>query len=89
MFMWYISQCMVSIINIINGSKEPIIGFQIQYTNKTYDIWWVRQVESFWIHEFIFWSNTILIHIDTKVILPKYEKSCMVYRCKWNKIKIK
>ena len=29
------------------------------------------------------WVITILNHIDTKAILPKYKDSCMVYRPKW------
>ena len=31
----------------------------------------------------IIWVNTILIHIHTRAILPRYEGSCMVYRPKW------
>ena len=29
------------------------------------------------------WVNTILNHIDAKVILPKYDNSCMVYTLEW------
>ena len=28
----------------------------------------------------IIWVDTILNHIDTRMILPRYEDSCMVYR---------
>ena len=31
----------------------------------------------------IIWVNTILTHIDTRMLLPKYEGSCMAYRPKW------
>ena len=31
----------------------------------------------------VIWVNTILNHIDTRVILPSYEGPCMVYRPKW------
>ena len=31
----------------------------------------------------IIWVDTILEHIDTWVILPRYEGSWMVYRPKW------
>ena len=31
----------------------------------------------------IIWVNTIPNHIDTRVILPRYESSCMGYRPEW------
>ena len=33
----------------------------------------------------IFWVNTILNHIDTRAILPRYEGSCLVFRPKWGR----
>ena len=30
----------------------------------------------------IIWVNTLLKHIDTRMIIPRYESSCMVYRPK-------
>ena len=31
----------------------------------------------------IFWINIILEHVETRVIIPRFEDSCMVYRPKW------
>ena len=31
----------------------------------------------------IMWVNTILNHIDTRPIFPRYESSCIVYRPEW------
>ena len=39
--------------------------------------------EALCILEFVIWVNTILNHIDTRVILPKYESSCMVHGPEW------
>ena len=34
------------------------------------------------VYRVIIWVSTILNHIDTKVILPRYRDSCLVYRPK-------
>jgi hypothetical protein len=34
--------------------------------------------------QIIKWIKTILNHIDTRVILLKYESSCLVYRTEWS-----
>ena len=33
------------------------------------------------------WVNTILKHIDTRTIFPRYGSSCMVYKSEWNKLR--
>ena len=72
-----IGECMVSIINVNNGIKEPICGYQTCNTNQTIDIWWACQGEGILYTWLITWVNTILNHIDTRVILPTHEVLAM------------
>ena len=41
----------------------------------------VKGIESLYT-QVIIWVNSILNHIDSKAVLPRYEGSCMMYRPK-------
>jgi len=43
---------------------------------------YVEVRESLYTHV-ILWVYSILNHMDTRAILPRYEGSCMVYRHEW------
>ena len=80
----YIGECMVSIININDGIKEPTWEYQICNTSQKLIFGgYVKVRESFYT-QVIIWVDTILNHIDTTVILPRYECSCIVYRPEWH-----
>ena len=78
----YIGECVVSIININDGIKEPTHGYQNCNISQIliFD-GYVKMRESLYT-QVIICVNTILKCIDTKVILPRYKSSCMVYRPK-------
>ena len=71
---------MVSMINTNNGIPEPTLGYQNCNTSQIliFDAY-VNVRESLYTRVII-WVNTILNHIDTRGVLPRYEGSCMVYR---------
>ena len=70
-------------INVNNGVKEPAHGYQKCNTSLKLDFGgYVKVRESLYIRVII-WVNTILNHIDTRAISPRYEGSCIVYRPKW------
>ena len=76
----YIGECTVVIININNGKKEPTCGYQNCNTSQILIFGgYVKVRESLYIRIIIL-VNTILAMNDTKVILPRSESSCMVYR---------
>lgn len=80
---WDIGECMVSLININNGIKGITCGYQNFKTNPILLFGGYFEVrESLYTH-IILWVHSILNHIDTRAILPRYEGSRMVYRLKW------
>ena len=72
---WYIGDEGISLIHINNGIKES--------THNTIQLMklggYVKMRESLYTRV-INWVNTILNHVDTMAISPRYEVSCMVYR---------
>ena len=71
---WYI-------ININNGIKEPSTrGYQNCNTSQTLIFGDEYESKSIFAHLSYYWVKTILNHIDTRTISPKYERSCIVYR---------
>ena len=78
---WYIRECMVSIININNGINELTRGYQnyntiqILISNRYVNVSLVSLCALI-----IIWIDIILNHTNTRVILYKYEDSCMIYR---------
>ena len=83
MLNWYICECMVSIINIDNGIKEPTCGNQYCHANHILIVGGHGKVRESLYSQVIIWVNTILNHIDIRAILPRYGSSCMVYRPEW------
>ena len=74
---------MVSILNISNGIKEPTCGSQ--NCNATQILifgGYVKMSESLYTRVII-WVITILYHTEIRVVLCRYEGSCIVYRSKW------
>lgn len=79
-WLWCIDECMVSIIKVNNGIKEPACVYQNCNTNQILIFGgYVKAGESLRT-QVITWVRTNLNHIDTKMILPRYESSCTVYR---------
>ena len=76
----YIGECMVSIININNGVKEPTHGYQNCNTNQILIFGGYVKVRESLYTQVIIWVNAILNYIDTRLTLPRYESSCMIYR---------
>ena len=62
MLVWYIGECTVIIININNGINEPTCGWLFGG--------YIKMRESLFLAKF-FYSNNILNHIDTSVILRR------------------
>ena len=79
----YTCDCMVLIINIKNGIKERACGHENCNTSQELTIDGSVKVREFLHTRVIIWVNTILNHIDIRVILPKYEDPCMVYVREW------
>ena len=80
---WYIGECMVSIIDINKVIKEYTHGCQNCNTSQILIIGGyltVRVCLYIWV---IIWGNIILYHIDTREMLPRHEGSCTVYRSNW------
>ena len=76
----YISECMVSIININKSIKEPFRGYQICNTNQILIFGgYVKARESLHIRVII-WVNTILNCTNTSTILLMYESICVMER---------
>ena len=64
---------MVSVFNINNGSKIPIL-LKIQIFGR-----YIKVRESLYTTNLcIIWVNIILNHIDIRAILPRYQGYCMV-----------
>jgi len=83
----YIGECMVSTININNGIKGPTRGYQNCNTNQILVLSGYVNVRGSLYTQVIIWVSTILYHIDTRLILPRYDSSCMIYTPKWNRRK--
>ena len=70
-------------VNISNGIEELVHGYQNSNTNQILIFGGYVKVRVSLYTQVIHWVNTILKHIDTRVILLRYESSCMVYRPEW------
>ena len=57
----YIGECLVLIININNGIKEPTCGHQYCNTSQFIDIWWTCQGERIFVYPSYNPFSTILI----------------------------
>ena len=79
MFDSYTCECMVSIININNDIKEPTHGCQNCNTRIILISGAYFKMKESLYSQIIVWVNTILNHIDTSTILPRYEGPCMVH----------
>ena len=66
-------------ININNGIKEPT---HCNTSQIHMFCGYVKVRESFYT-QLISCVNTVPNHSDTKLILPRYECSCMMYRPEW------
>ena len=73
---------MVSTININNGIKEPTRGYRICNTIQILIFGGYLKVTDSLYTRVITRINAIQNHVDTRVDLPWYEGSCMVYRSK-------
>ena len=74
---------MVSIINILNGIKEPTYRYQNCNTTQILIFGeYVEVRESLYI-QVVIWFNTILNHIVTRAVVPRYQGFCMVYVPAW------
>ena len=63
--------------------KEPICGYQIVKSSQILIVGGYVKVSESLYTLVIIWVITILNHIDTRTILPRYEESYMIYRPKW------
>ena len=74
---------MVSIINFNHGIKEPTHGYQNSNTSQILIFGEYVKVRESLYTQVIIWVDNIMNHIDTRVILPRYEGLYIVYRPKW------
>ena len=79
----YIGECMLPIINIIYDIKKPTHGYQNWNASQILIFGGYVKVREFLYTWIIIWVHTILKHIDTRVISPRYESYCMVYKPEW------
>ena len=63
--------------------KEPTRGYQSCDTSQMLILGGYVKVRDSLYTRVIICVNTIVNHIDTRVVLPRYESSCMVYRPEW------
>ena len=72
-------------INIHNGIKILLMGIKIVISVKHWYVVGVlyAKVKIVFDIYFIIWINTILNHIDTRVIIPAYEGFCVVCTPEW------
>ena len=81
MLVWYdIGECTVSIININNDIKESTCGYQNCRTCQILIFGGYVKVRESLYTQVIIRVNAIVNHIDTKVFLPRYEGSRMIYQ---------
>ena len=83
MLVRYTSECLVAIINTNNGIKEPTHKNQNGNTNEILIFSGYVKVRESLSARVIIWVITILNHINTKAVLPRYAGSCMEYRTRW------
>ena len=76
---WYIGECMVSIIDSINIIKKLACGYKNCNITQILILGDYVKAREYLNTQVIIWVNTILFHIDTRMILLRYEDSCMVY----------
>ena len=79
----YIGECVVTIINTDNGIKEPTSGYQNCLNIQMLIFGGYLKIRDSLYARVITWVNTILNHIDARVVLSGYEDSFMVYRPEW------
>ena len=79
----YIGECSGTDISINSGIEEPNHEYQNGDTSQILIFGEYVTVRESLYTRVVFWLNTILNHIDTRTILPKYEGCCMVHRPKW------
>ena len=70
-------------MNINIGIKQPTRRYQYCNTSQILIFDGYLKVWQSLYTQVIIWVTTILNHINTRVILPRYEDSCMVYRPEW------
>ena len=75
-----IGDCMISIINLKNDIKETTCGHQNCHTSQILIFGGYVKAREPLFTQIIIRVNAILNHIDTRVFLPRYEGSCMIYR---------
>jgi hypothetical protein len=80
---WSTGKNMASRININNGIKDPIHGYQNRNTSQVLIFGGSVKMRESLCTQVSVWVNTILNHIDTRKIFPWYEGSCTVYRPEW------
>ena len=79
----YTSECLVAIISTNNGTKEPTRRYQNCNTNRIMIFSGYVKVRESLSTRVIIWVNTILNHIDTRAVLPRYAGFCMKYWARW------
>ena len=82
MLVWYIAECMVSIININNGIKKSLRVYRKCNINQMLTFGGYVKARKSLYNRVIAWVNTILNHSEARAILPRCEGSirfCMVY----------
>ena len=79
----YIGEFMVSIININNGVEKSTCGYQICNTRQLLIFGVYLKLGESLYAPVIIWVITISNHMDTRVILPRYEGSCIGYISEW------
>lgn len=80
MLHWYIGQRIVSAIIINNEIKAPTHGYQNCDTSQRLIFGGHVKLRKSFCTRVNIWVSTILNHINTGMVLPRYEGSCMVYR---------
>ena len=71
MLVWYIGECIISVMNINIDVKDPTHGYQHCNTFQILIYDGYVKVRESWYTQVIIWVNTILHHSDTRVILPR------------------
>jgi hypothetical protein len=79
MFVWYISECTISKINVNNDMMYQTHKYQYRNTNQILLFGGYVEVRESLCMVFIIWVQNIQNHIDTTTIVPRREGSCVVY----------
>jgi hypothetical protein len=76
----YIGECIILIINIINGNKELTHGNENCNNNQMLIFGGSLKVREYLYTQITIWVNTISNQIDTRATLHTYGDFCMICR---------